>query len=266
MTSPETGRPLAETDLDRLGRFLVERVLPNEGMSLEILDGFLSAIVVSPLPVSAREYLPQVWGERAPEWTSPADQDEAAALVEDLRLHILWRVQHDPEELGDAAWPFVILPPDVEDGEDEDPEWADFPTGAGWAAGFLHGMSLRDAAWSQRMEEDEDVADDVAMLFALSRVGGDDDDETDEAGDDAQHAISVDESTDEDDDDAAHALDAEQRLDLVAVLPDMLHDLHCLRIHELRPAPARRAAEPGRNDACPCGSGRKYKKCCGAAV
>ena len=23
-------------------------------------------------------------------------------------------------------------------------------------------------------------------------------------------------------------------------------------------------AEPGRNDPCPCGSGKKYKKCCGA--
>ncbi|MFL9936308.1 SEC-C metal-binding domain-containing protein [Paraburkholderia sp. RL18-103-BIB-C] len=22
----------------------------------------------------------------------------------------------------------------------------------------------------------------------------------------------------------------------------------------------------GRNDACPCGSGKKYKKCCGASV
>jgi uncharacterized protein YecA (UPF0149 family) len=24
------------------------------------------------------------------------------------------------------------------------------------------------------------------------------------------------------------------------------------------------AAQPGRNDPCPCGSGKKYKKCCGA--
>jgi len=253
MTSPETGRPLAETDLDRLERFLVERVLPNEGMSLEILDGFLSAIVVSPLPVSAQEYLPLVWGERAPEWTSQADQDEAAALVEGLRLHILWRVQREPEEVGDAALPFVILPPDVEDGEDEDPEWADFPAGAGWAVGFLHGMSLREAAWTQRMDDDEDIADDVAMLFALSRAGDDEDDARD-----AQ-------SEQDDDGDGDHALDAGQRLDAIEVLPDMLHDLHCLRIHELRPAPARREAEPGRNDECPCGSGRKYKKCCGAA-
>jgi SEC-C motif-containing protein len=27
--------------------------------------------------------------------------------------------------------------------------------------------------------------------------------------------------------------------------------------------PARRAATPGRNDPCPCGSGMKYKRCCG---
>ncbi|MBI3279156.1 MAG: SEC-C domain-containing protein, partial [Acidobacteria bacterium] len=25
------------------------------------------------------------------------------------------------------------------------------------------------------------------------------------------------------------------------------------------------ANKPGRNDPCPCGSGKKYKKCCGAA-
>jgi SWIM/SEC-C metal-binding protein len=29
-------------------------------------------------------------------------------------------------------------------------------------------------------------------------------------------------------------------------------------------APAQAAPVPGRNDPCPCGSGRKYKKCCGA--
>jgi len=28
--------------------------------------------------------------------------------------------------------------------------------------------------------------------------------------------------------------------------------------------PVVKAKEPGRNDPCPCGSGKKYKKCCGA--
>ncbi len=27
--------------------------------------------------------------------------------------------------------------------------------------------------------------------------------------------------------------------------------------------PVHAASEPGRNDPCPCGSGKKYKKCCG---
>ncbi len=29
--------------------------------------------------------------------------------------------------------------------------------------------------------------------------------------------------------------------------------------------PLTAAGQPGRNDPCPCGSGKKYKKCCGAA-
>ncbi|MGJ0509989.1 MAG: YchJ family protein [Methylocystis sp.] len=30
--------------------------------------------------------------------------------------------------------------------------------------------------------------------------------------------------------------------------------------------PIVKGPQPGRNDACPCGSGKKYKKCCGAAA
>ncbi|TSE35261.1 UPF0149 family protein [Tepidimonas charontis] len=44
------------------------------------------------------------------------------------------------------------------------------------------------------------------------------------------------------------------------------YDLHDVA-RELGPpvATVRKAPEPGRNDPCPCGSGKKYKKCCGAA-
>jgi preprotein translocase subunit SecA len=33
-------------------------------------------------------------------------------------------------------------------------------------------------------------------------------------------------------------------------------------LEALRPEPAQ-SNKPGRNDPCPCGSGKKYKKCCG---
>lgn len=36
--------------------------------------------------------------------------------------------------------------------------------------------------------------------------------------------------------------------------------------HQLKPATVRREAKIGRNAPCPCGSGRKYKKCCGRNV
>jgi SEC-C motif domain protein len=32
---------------------------------------------------------------------------------------------------------------------------------------------------------------------------------------------------------------------------------------EIKPPPVRREAKPGRNDPCPCGSGKKYKRCHG---
>lgn len=34
----------------------------------------------------------------------------------------------------------------------------------------------------------------------------------------------------------------------------------------VKPAPIVKGVQPGRNDACPCGSGKKYKKCCGQAA
>jgi len=33
-----------------------------------------------------------------------------------------------------------------------------------------------------------------------------------------------------------------------------------------KPQPVRVGPQVGRNDPCPCGSGKKYKKCCGATV
>lgn len=47
--------------------------------------------------------------------------------------------------------------------------------------------------------------------------------------------------------------------------PDCGHDHEHDHDHGPRPEPVRRA-EPkvGRNEVCPCGSGKKFKKCCGA--
>jgi uncharacterized protein len=57
----------------------------------------------------------------------------------------------------------------------------------------------------------------------------------------------------------------EERLGIIIELPAMLADLHNHRIDALTPrTQLKREAKPDRNDPCPCGSGKKYKKCHGA--
>jgi len=56
-----------------------------------------------------------------------------------------------------------------------------------------------------------------------------------------------------------------ERLDTLAAAIWAVYELRQLwRSIGPRVAPVRKAAEPGRNDPCPCGSGKKYKKCHGA--
>ena len=51
---------------------------------------------------------------------------------------------------------------------------------------------------------------------------------------------------------------------IVGVEPDRDEDVSDVERLLHPPEPVRAAPTTGRNDPCPCGSGRKYKKCCGA--
>ena len=51
---------------------------------------------------------------------------------------------------------------------------------------------------------------------------------------------------------------------IVGLEPDQDEDVSDVERLLHPPEPAKAAARHGRNDPCPCGSGRKYKKCCGA--
>jgi SWIM/SEC-C metal-binding protein len=49
---------------------------------------------------------------------------------------------------------------------------------------------------------------------------------------------------------------------ILGVEPDKPEDISDLERAQSPPEPARAAPKVGRNDPCPCGSGRKFKKCC----
>jgi uncharacterized protein len=224
--------------IDELDRLLEQRAVPFGGYGLEQLDGYLTALAVSPGTVAPEEWLPQVWGKAPPRWEGPADEAAPTTL-----LMLAWetaqrRVRTPGDELTVDGALFWWLPddPEAEHGDDVD-------IGAAWAGGFLDGMALRDAGWDEWIAKDDWIGEVEDYIEALAT--GSYPPET-EGG-------------------APVPLSYRERLEIHASLPDMLHDLHVHRIESLTPRePVRRAATPERNDPCPCGSGKKYKKCCGA--
>lgn len=225
--------------IDALDQLLEQRAVPYGGLGLEPLDGYLTALVLSPGETPEPEsWLPRVWGKAPPRWENAADEAAAREL-----LMLAWstaarRVRFNSDELTADGALFWWLPddPDAEHGDDVD-------IGAAWAGGFLEGMDLRSDAWDAWIAKDDWIGEVEAYIEALA-VGS---------------------YPPEDEGGAPVPLSYQERLEIHAGLPDMLHDLHVHRIESLTPRePVRRAAAPERNDPCPCGSGRKFKKCCGA--
>src|SRR5207342_1946453 len=79
MTAPAT---LDDDQVERLSQLLDQRAVPFKGFNLEALDGFLSALVVTPDVVPAGEWQPVVWGGTTPRW----DVDDEALSVQALLL------------------------------------------------------------------------------------------------------------------------------------------------------------------------------------
>ena len=238
---------LTDADLDRLDALLRERALPHGGLSLEALDGFFSALIVGPGQTALpSEWMPLVWGVEAPEWGSIEQAQAGIELVMKLWNQIARRVRLDPESAEEAAFPLLALPEDMPEEDAEALDDYDYPVGADWAAGFLLGASLRGEGWDERMEQSEDLVKDFEDLHALLL----EDDEEDESGETQ----------------LASDLTFKERMAILGEMPFLLNDMHQWRAQENAPpqTPVRREARPDRNEPCPCGSGKKYKKCHGA--
>ena len=227
---------LSDEQLERLDALLEQRAVPFKGLDLEALDGFLSALAVGPETVPVEEWQSVVWGPSTPRWDSPAEAAEVQLLLEGLCNGITRRVRLG-EELPDALQPLIALP---ENPLAEHPDALD--VGRDWAIGFFTGMELRDAAWDRWLNA-EDWIDEIAAMLEQLASG--------EVRNDELDTETV-------------PLSYRERLEVIAGIPGMLADLHHYRIEQLTPRePARRVATPGRNDPCSCGSGKKYKACCG---
>jgi uncharacterized protein len=229
---------LDDDQIERLSELLEQRAVPFRGFNLEALDGYLSALVVAPDTVPPSEWQPPVWGGTPPRW----DGDDEALAVQALLLGhwnmVSQRVRYGDDDLPEHLAPLLWLPeePDLDQPDELD-------VGRDWAFGFFRGVELREAAWDKWLDENEWMDEIFALLDRLASG----------------------EVLGEDPAAPATPISYRERLEIIAGLPGMLADLHHHRIEALTPRePIKREATPDRNAPCPCGSGKKYKKCCGA--
>lgn len=110
-----------------------------------------------------------------------------------------------------------------------------------WIDGFVQAMNLAPEGW-QRVAASGDSACDAALAGI----------ETLRACANGEKKLTRKEQDEWD----------RQAPDLIPIWVEVLHQWRVVNDPN-RPAPIARRMKVGRNDPCPCGSGKKYKKCCG---
>lgn len=227
-------QPLSEQEIETLSRFLDTHAVERDGMSFEMLDGYLTAVLSGPDTILPSEWVPLIWvGQEEGEGQNGVfeSEDEAQAMLGLIMRHYN-RIAAVLSQGGAEFEPWIG------EVELEDGEVAAF--GQEWALGYLRGVGLREEDWDDLLS-DADWQDDIEAVDLLAR--GPDDEET-----------------------GAEVATQEQRDALIETMFGFALDAHDYWLEQrLTPATVRRGGpKVGRNDACPCGSGKKYKQCCGS--
>jgi uncharacterized protein len=226
--------PLTDAELDRLGDFL-KGCKGGRAMNVEQLDGFFAALIVGPEIVMPSEYYPEVFGGEMSDACEFTSLDQANEILGLMMRH--WNDIAGTLFKGEVYGPLLF---ENEDG---------IAHGNDWALGFMRGMAMRHDSWAELIDDEEHGGCLIPMMMLCH-----------------EH--------DEDPEMRPKPITPEQREDLIVHMAAGLLGIHrYFRTHPktyagttFKPEPRRNASNVGRNEPCPCGSGKKYKKCCGGAA
>jgi uncharacterized protein len=246
-----SAQDLGDAEFAELDELLAQVPEPLEPLDVVMLDGFIAAIVVQPELIDAERWLPYVFDAGGHRW------GEAERSAEQLRARELIARRHAAINRSLAEYRRfepLILEPDTPDTPDA-PDAPDHATGAEtgldatlrailpWVAGFEFAASIFPGLAGV---DDDAVATTLARLYRFLPAEGENEQEVVAIVAREIPIASLDAAIDE-------------VIACVADLYDLTEPLR-FRVETVR----RAAPKVGRNDPCPCGSGRKFKHCHGA--
>ena len=227
-------QPLTDAEFERLSG-LLGRFDNRRPMNLEQLDGFFAALICGPVNVSPSQYLPKICGDDM----VLGDTFNAQPVLQDFLSLLMrhWNVIADTLHSGEVFLPLLI--------EDEN----GITHANDWANGFLRGMEFHREQWAKLLGDEENGGWLVPIL-----------------------ALAHENDTDPDTRSYKEPISAEQREKLIvgaaAGVTGIYRYFEAQRLvesalYENATTFRRTLPKIGRNDPCPCGSGKKFKQCCG---
>lgn len=232
--------PLSDEEMDELDHFLLSDAISDETMMLGCLDGFLTSIVTGPVMLMPSEWLPRVWGPTArdePAFDTPAHAERIIGLIMRHLNGIIWSLQHDPDTF-EPIFDTVVYP--------DDPR--EYTDGEMWAYGYMTGIELQRQNWNAFFDEPHS-AETLRPIYLLG----------------AEEVTAEEEAQTE---------TPAQREELSNQIPASVAWIYrfwqpyrrAMAERTIATGYQREHPKIGRNDPCPCGSGKKFKKCCGAST
>jgi uncharacterized protein len=221
---------LTSREYEELEDFLLHESELNHPMNLDALDGFMTALIIGPETISPNDWLPHVWGSAGSSASPVFQSDNQEERIIGLIMRMMNALVH---QLTDNSEDYVPLPNLTTFDNDADQRKA----ARFWCLGFIEGMNVSPASWSALLKDEKGSR----TVFAISAASGV-----------LREKL---------------GLDEEKEYELWKLIPEAVLEIRDFwmpwRKRAVEDISQPKAEGPGRNDRCPCGSGKKYKQCCG---
>ena len=213
-----------EDDLEALDAFLMSDQTPDDCMMLSDLDGFLTAVAIGPEFIAPSEWLSVIWG--GPEGPIFRNNAHAQSILGAIMNHYNAIL----ERFADGVFEPIFM--ESHEGH---------VISSDWAESFCDAIKMRPDAWEKLLTSESHFDCAVPILALCCDEKGGSLLELSEEAEDAFFAA------------------ADQ------LIPECVFEIaEFWRAASSSPGRPPASGKVSRNDPCPCGSGMKFKKCCGA--